>query len=67
VSGHARGHERWVINKIRALCSWYSKGLDGGSHLRVRVNAAENLDHLRAIIGEYFGSPHHADCLMPNA
>jgi tRNA-dihydrouridine synthase len=22
----ARGHERWVINKLRALCSWYSKG-----------------------------------------
>ena len=66
-SGHARGHERWVINKIRALCSWYSKGLDGGSQLRVRVNAAENLDHLRAIIREYFGSTHNADCLMPNA
>jgi len=50
----ARGHDRWVINKIRALCSWYSKGLDGGSHLRVRVNAAESLSHLREIIGEFF-------------
>jgi tRNA-dihydrouridine synthase len=50
----ARGHDRWVINKIRALCSWYSKGLDGGSHLRVRVNAAESLSELRDIISEFF-------------
>jgi hypothetical protein len=34
--------------------SWYSKGLDGGSHLRVRVNAAESLPHLREIIDESF-------------
>jgi tRNA-dihydrouridine synthase B len=50
----ARGRERWVINKVRALMSWYSKGLDGGSQLRVRVNAAESLSHLRQIIGEFF-------------
>ena len=52
--GPARGHDRWVINKIRALCSWYSKGLDGGSHLRVRINAAESLGQLRDIISEFF-------------
>src|SRR5690606_29329211 len=23
----ARGHDRWVINKLRALCTWYTKGL----------------------------------------
>src|SRR5512138_3859898 len=39
----ARGHERWVINKLRALCSWYSRGLEGGSHARVRVNSAERI------------------------
>jgi len=50
----ARGHDRWVINKIRALCSWYSKGLDGGSHLRVRVNSASSLAALRAIVDEFF-------------
>ena len=49
-----RGRERWVINKVRALMSWYSKGLDGGSHLRVRVNSAESLAHLRQIIDEFF-------------
>jgi tRNA-dihydrouridine synthase B len=50
----ARGHDRWVINKIRALCSWYSKGLDGGSHLRARVNSASSLAELRAIVDEFF-------------
>jgi tRNA-dihydrouridine synthase len=50
----ARGHDRWVINKIRALCSWYSKGLEGGSHLRIRVNAAETVSHLQEIIEEFF-------------
>jgi tRNA-dihydrouridine synthase B len=50
----ARGHERWVINKLRALCSWYSKGLDGGSHLRVRVNSAERVSQLRQIVEEFF-------------
>jgi tRNA-dihydrouridine synthase B len=50
----ARGHERWVINKLRALCSWYSKGLDGGSQLRIRVNSAEHLSQLREIICDHF-------------
>jgi nifR3 family TIM-barrel protein len=47
-------HDRWIINKLRALCSWYTKGLDNGSHLRIRINAAESLDHLRDIIEEFF-------------
>jgi hypothetical protein len=50
----ARGHERWVINKLRALCSWYSKGLEGGSQVRVRVNSAERIADLRAIVDEFF-------------
>jgi tRNA-dihydrouridine synthase B len=50
----ARGHDRWVINKLRALNSWYTKGLDNGSHLRVSVNAAESVPQLREIIGEFF-------------
>jgi hypothetical protein len=43
-----------VINKIRALCAWYSKGLDGGSHLRARVNTAASLGELRDIIDAFF-------------
>jgi tRNA-dihydrouridine synthase B len=49
-----RGRERWVINKIRALGSWYTKGLDGGSQLRVSINSAESISALRSIIGKFF-------------
>jgi tRNA-dihydrouridine synthase B len=57
VSTPARGHDRWVINKLRALNSWYTKGLDNGSHLRVSINAAESIPHLRAIIEDFFFTP----------
>jgi len=50
----ARGRERWVINKLRALCAWYSKGIDCGSHLRVRVNSATSIQELRQIVQEFF-------------
>jgi nifR3 family TIM-barrel protein len=50
----ARGRERWVINKLRALNSWYTKGLDNGSHLRVAINAAESIAQLREIVEEFF-------------
>ena len=53
----ARGRERWVINKLRALNSWYTKGLDNGSHLRVAVNAAASIPQLRAIIEDFFFQP----------
>jgi nifR3 family TIM-barrel protein len=54
----ARGHDRWVINKLRALNSWYTKGLDNGSHLRVAINAAESVAEVRAIIEDFFfGQP----------
>jgi hypothetical protein len=43
-----------VINKVRALCSWYSKGLDSGSHLRMAVNSAESIAHLREIVASFF-------------
>jgi tRNA-dihydrouridine synthase B len=50
----ARGRERWVINKLRALGSWYSKGLEGGSQFRVAVNSAESIDALRRLIRTFF-------------
>ena len=46
--------DRWVINKIRALGSWYTKGLEGGSHLRTAINHAGSLDELRELIGTFF-------------
>jgi len=53
-SAPASGHERWVINKLRALCVWYSKGLDSGSHLRVAINSAESISQLRHLIEDFF-------------
>jgi tRNA-dihydrouridine synthase B len=50
----ARGREKWVINKLRALNSWYTKGLDNGSHLRIAVNRAESVPQLREIVAEFF-------------
>ncbi len=50
----ARSHARWVVNKLRALCSWYTKGFEGGSQLRVSINSAESIDHLRDIITSFF-------------
>ncbi len=52
--GPARGHDRWVINKLRALNSWYTKGLDNGSHLRVAINSASSIAELRDIIESFF-------------
>jgi tRNA-dihydrouridine synthase B len=54
ISAPATGHERWVINKLRALCAWYSRGLDSGSHLRVAVNRAESVAQLRQIVEDFF-------------
>ena len=53
----ARGRERWVINKLRALNAWYSKGLEGGSRLRVAINQAESIDELRDIVQRFFLDP----------
>jgi tRNA-dihydrouridine synthase B len=50
----ARGRERWVINKLRALGSWYTKGLDNGSHLRMAINAADSIAGLRDLIVSFF-------------
>jgi len=52
--------QRWVINKLRALCAWYSKGIDSGSHLRIRVNSASSIEQLRDIVNEFFLQHSHA-------
>ena len=50
----ARGRDRWVINKVRALCSWYTKGFEDGSHLRMEVNKADSIAHLHDILASFF-------------
>jgi tRNA-dihydrouridine synthase B len=47
-------HDRWVINKMRALAWWYTKGLDNGSHFRTAVNTTDSLPSLRGSIGAFF-------------
>ena len=56
-TAEGRSHDRWVINKIRALGSWYTKGLDGGSNLRTAINSAQSLTELRELIGTFFMAP----------
>lgn len=50
----ARGRERWVINKLRALVSWYTKGLENGGQLRVAITSAQSLAEIRDIIEQFF-------------
>ncbi len=56
----ARGHDRWVINKLRALNTWFTKGLENGSHLRVAVNQAGSIAELTDIIEAFFASRQEA-------
>jgi tRNA-dihydrouridine synthase B len=53
-SGKALSRERWVINKIRALCSGYTKGFESGAQFRMGVNAAKSVLELRELIGKFF-------------
>jgi hypothetical protein len=48
--------ERWVVNKVRALGSWYTKCLENGSRLRISINSAESIDELRDLIAAFFRS-----------
>jgi tRNA-dihydrouridine synthase B len=50
----AATHDRWVVNKLRALCGYYTKGFEGGSHLRVAVNQATSVTALRELIEAFF-------------
>jgi tRNA-dihydrouridine synthase B len=50
----AMSHGRWVVNKVRALASWYTKGIENGSHLRTAINSAESIDQLREIVSKFF-------------
>lgn len=52
----ARGRERWVVNKLRALNGWYSKGYEGGAQFRTAINHAESIAHVREIIDEFFNN-----------
>jgi tRNA-dihydrouridine synthase B len=52
--GERSRHERWVVNKLRALMSWYSKGLPNGGHLRTAINSAASIAEALDIIRLFF-------------
>jgi nifR3 family TIM-barrel protein len=52
----ARSHERWIVNKLRALGSWYTKGFEKGGDLRAALNRAESVAGLRGLIEGFFSS-----------
>src|SRR3954454_4439474 len=47
-------HDRWVVNKVRALASYYTKGLDGGARLRTAINSADSIAALIDTIEAFF-------------
>ncbi len=52
--GAGKSHDRWVINKIRALGGYYTKGFDGGAEFRNALNRVESIDGLRELIAIRF-------------
>ncbi len=50
----AVGRERWVINKLRALCTWYTKGFEGGSRFRIGINSAKSIAEVHGLIEDFF-------------
>jgi hypothetical protein len=55
--GESKGHDRWVVNKIRALGGYYTKGIEGGPELRHALNSAPSLPSLRELIARAFHLP----------
>jgi tRNA-dihydrouridine synthase B len=53
----AASRERWVVNKVRALGSWYTKGLDRGSDLRTAINSAASVPALKSLVEVFLLSP----------
>jgi tRNA-dihydrouridine synthase B len=47
-------HDRWVVNKLRALGAYYTKGIETGSEFRSALNTTASLDELRELIGKFF-------------
>jgi tRNA-dihydrouridine synthase B len=53
-AGGGPSHDRWVINKLRALGAYYTKGFVNGAGLRTRINTARSLEELRDAIQQFF-------------
>ena len=53
-SGAEAGHDRWVVNKLRALGAYYTKGIENGAEFRSALNTTASLDELRDLIQRFF-------------
>ena len=62
----AASRERWVVNKVRALGSWYTKGIYNGSRLRTAINHAGSIDERRIVIHDFFGAAEELPLAFPN-
>ena len=49
-------HDRWVINKIRALGAYYTKGVEGGAELRNALNRVDSIAALQTLVHSTFGT-----------
>lgn len=49
-----RSHDRWVVNKLRALGAYYTKGIEGGAELRAGLNTTATVAGLRELIQRFF-------------
>jgi tRNA-dihydrouridine synthase B len=47
-------HDRWVVNKLRALGAYYTKGIDDGAEFRSALNSTGSLMELRNLICRLF-------------
>ncbi len=52
--GGQKSHDRWVVNKLRALGAYYSKGIENGAEFRSGLNTVPSLDALRDLIARFF-------------
>lgn len=48
--------DRVVVNRVKGLIGWVSKGLDGGAALRKNVYASKSLDEVLGVFEAYFES-----------
>ncbi|HMD34298.1 MAG TPA: tRNA dihydrouridine synthase DusB [Vicinamibacterales bacterium] len=53
----AQTHDRWVVNKIRALAGYYTKAIEGGAQLRSAINSAASLAALQRLIEAFYVDP----------
>ena len=49
-----RSHDRWVVNKLRALGGYYTKGVENGAELRASLNSGASVQSLKDLIHRFF-------------